>query len=373
MNQFEQPSVQEITNKEPWLAVNLSRILPGIGQIYTGQVLRGTIILLSYFLLVGIGGWLLLNSTGNPLGGIAVLLIGLIILPIWNLFDAHSSAKSRNSEEFEASRKQNKDPWLAVFLSGFLPGLGHAYLQKWLFAILFFVALIAIAVVANSSNPVVALLARLLQVLLVLLAFYHVYVSAPVHRERSRRTVLLFIAGFISGSVVLGAIFAIVIRQFVAEARYIPSKAMLPTLEVGDRLVIDKLTYRFGQPERGDIIVFMPTDKAAAICTGSQTSQRQRQDAYIKRIIGLPGDTVEVKQGQVYINGNPLKEKYISEAPDYQYGPIKVPQGSYWVLGDNRNNSCDSHYWGFVPRDNIIGKATQRFFPFDRAGSLQGN
>jgi signal peptidase I len=167
----------------------------------------------------------------------------------------------------------------------------------------------------------------------------------------------------------LSAILALGLRTFVAEARYIPSKSMVPTLQVDDRLIVDKVTYRFRDPQRGDIIVFMPPDEASVVCTGPQAIQHNK-DAYIKRIIGLPGDTVEVKQGQVFINGNPIKESYLAEVPDYQYGPRVVPQGSYLVLGDNRNNSCDSHYWGFVPRDNIIGRAVVRFWPLNRVGEI---
>ncbi|MBE9119090.1 signal peptidase I [Lusitaniella coriacea LEGE 07157] len=162
----------------------------------------------------------------------------------------------------------------------------------------------------------------------------------------------------------LSAFLAIGVRTFVAEARYIPSESMLPTLEVNDRLMIEKLSYRFKTPQRGDVIVFMPPDEAR-LCTGETQKQ-----AYIKRAIGLPGDVVEVKNSQVYINNKLLKEDYIQESPYYQYGPVTVPPNSYLVLGDNRNNSCDGHYWGFVPHENLIGRATVRYWPFNRFGTL---
>jgi signal peptidase I len=356
----EQPSTSEAP-KEPWLAVNLSRLLPGIGQIYAGRRLKGYIIVLSYFVLVAIGGWLILSSTQNPLAGIAILVAALLVLPVWNWFDAYYSAKSVNSPDFEATRKQSKDAWLAVFLSGFIPGLGHLYLRKWLPAILFFLVFIGISIVAGSENLATSLLGRLLQMILILVTFYHVYTSTPLRRERSQRSIILFMAGFVGISVFLSAALAVVIRQFVAEARYIPSKAMEPTLQVNDRLVINKLTYQFRQPERGDIVVFSPTEAL---------QQQNIQDPLIKRIIGLPGDKVQVRGRQVYINDRPLTETYISDKPEYEWGPMVVPPNSYFVLGDNRNNSYDSHFWGFVPRENIIGKATQRFYPFNRAGSL---
>ena len=109
-------------------------------------------------------------------------------------------------------------------------------------------------------------------------------------------------------------------------------------------------------------------------------SQRllRRYDHFIKRVIGLPGDRIEVKDGKVYINGKVISEKYLDEAPNYNWSSTAltpdgiVPKGHYLILGDNRNNSYDSHYWGFVPQDKIIGKAVVRFWPIDRIGSLNG-
>ena len=170
----------------------------------------------------------------------------------------------------------------------------------------------------------------------------------------------------------LSAILAFGIRTFVAEARYIPSRSMVPTLQVDDRLIIDKVGYHFREPQRGDIVVFMPPDEAAVVCTTGPRPQpgSTSKDAYIKRIVALPGETVEVRQGKVLINGQVLQENYLQEVPDYEYGPRIVPENSYLVLGDNRNNSCDSHYWGFVPRQNIIGRAVVRFWPLNRVGGI---
>lgn len=162
-------------------------------------------------------------------------------------------------------------------------------------------------------------------------------------------------------TIVTAAVLSLGIRTFIAEARYIPSSSMRPTLEVNDRLIIEKLSYLFREPIRGDVIVFNPTESLKA---------ENFQDAFIKRIIGLPGEIVEVKTGKVYVNGKKISEEYIFEAPDYNYGPSRIPEDEYLVLGDNRNNSYDSHYWGFVPKKKIIGKAFVRFWPFDRLGSL---
>jgi signal peptidase I len=168
-------------------------------------------------------------------------------------------------------------------------------------------------------------------------------------------------------TILLSVFLALGIRTLVAEARYIPSGSMLPTLQINDRLIIDKVSYRFTNPVRGDIVVFNPTAKLAS---------EKFQDAFIKRVIGLPGDRVEVKGGKVYVNDRVLSEKYIDEAPQYNWKSTQltpdgiIPEGHYLVLGDNRNNSYDSHYWGFVPKDKIVGKAIIRFWPIDRAGGI---
>jgi signal peptidase I len=176
----------------------------------------------------------------------------------------------------------------------------------------------------------------------------------------------------------LSVLLAFGIRTFVAEARYIPSGSMLPTLQIDDRLIIDKITYRFSDPVRGDIVVFNPT---------AQLEKEKYKDAFIKRVIGLPGDRVDVRDGKVYINGKVLSERYLDEPPAKDWSTAdrfasdelykipwpadgRVPKGQYLVLGDNRNNSYDSHYWGFVPKDKIVGKASVRFWPIDRAGGI---
>ena len=156
------------------------------------------------------------------------------------------------------------------------------------------------------------------------------------------------------------------IRVGVAESFLIPTPSMQPTLQIDDRLMVEKLSYRFHSPDRGDIIVFQPTDQALSDC-GLPPSF---PDAFIKRLIGLPGEQIEIKGGQVYIDGDPLSETYLAEKPEYQWGPMTIPSDSYLLLGDNRNSSCDGHIWGFVPRDNLIGRAFVRFWPVGRIGGL---
>ncbi len=124
--------------------------------------------------------------------------------------------------------------------------------------------------------------------------------------------------------------------------------SMNPTLQDGEYVLVSKVTYRLGQPQHGDIIVFKYPGEPP-------------QDL-IKRIIGLPGDSVQVNGSNVYVNGQPLAEPYIAAAPMYQ-GQWQVPEGFLFVLGDNRNDSSDSHSWGLLPRENVIGKALLIYWP----------
>ncbi|WP_373543139.1 signal peptidase I [Chamaesiphon sp.] len=131
----------------------------------------------------------------------------------------------------------------------------------------------------------------------------------------------------------LSALFAFGIRATVAECSYIPSASMLPTLQINDRLTIDKISYRFANPVRGDIVVFNPTTQMAKE-VDAQGNQKFK-DYFIKRVIGLPGDRIEVKEGKVYINGKVISEKYLGEAPDYNWSSTAltpdgiVPEGHY--------------------------------------------
>ncbi|HEY9877828.1 MAG TPA: signal peptidase I [Leptolyngbyaceae cyanobacterium] len=156
---------------------------------------------------------------------------------------------------------------------------------------------------------------------------------------------------------------ALIVRFFIAEPRFIPSNSMEPTLNIGDRLIVEKVSYRLHPPHRGDIVVFNPPPQLTAL-------GYDRRQAFIKRVIGEPGQTLQVNQGRVYVDGEALEETYIREAPNYQMLPITVPPGAVFVMGDNRNDSNDSHIWGVLPQSNIIGRATYRFWPLDHFGNV---
>ncbi len=145
--------------------------------------------------------------------------------------------------------------------------------------------------------------------------------------------------------------------QLIVQDYVIKEYCMEPGLQEGQRVYVLKLAYKLHEPERGDVIVLHPPPPYSPEAT-----------PFIKRIIALPGDTIEIKMGSVYINGVQLDEPYIKEPPNYTFPRYKVPEDNYFVLGDNRNIANDSHNWGTLPRQNIIGKAWLSIWPPDRWG-----
>jgi signal peptidase I len=176
---------------------------------------------------------------------------------------------------------------------------------------------------------------------------------------------------------IVGAILIVLaIKQWVINPYRIPSSSMEPTLHCAkpapgcessgglldgsDRVLACRFCYRLWSPKRGDIIVFNTPPRAAEICGSG--------GVFVKRLIGLPGDTWQEKRGYVYINGKRLDEPYIKpdRRDDASYPPQKIPSGQYFMMGDNRSGSCDSRRWGTVPRGNLIGKVVATYWPPSR-------
>jgi signal peptidase I len=173
--------------------------------------------------------------------------------------------------------------------------------------------------------------------------------------QRSRR------GGVVEFLIILLVSFALVfgfVRPFVVEAFYIPSESMVPTLRVGDRVLVNKFIYRFTEPERGDVVVF-------------QSVEGDGQDL-IKRVVGVPGDEISVRRGRLLVNGEPQKEPYLNKKyPDRSFAArTTVPEGHVFVMGDNRANSSDSRIFGPVSKEKIEGEAFLLFWPPDRIGPL---
>ncbi|WP_438982288.1 signal peptidase I [Vulcanococcus sp.] len=166
-------------------------------------------------------------------------------------------------------------------------------------------------------------------------------------------------------SLVLWLCVALLLRWLVIEPRWIPSGSMLPTLELQDRILVEKVRPKLERPlPNGTIVVF----HAPAVLVEAGYDPKA---ALIKRVVGQPGDDIEVRDGQLLRNGDPVLEPWRSEAMDYSFGPITVPEGELLVLGDNRNASLDSHVWGPLPRKEVIGTALFRYWPLRRVGAIR--
>src|SRR5680860_1344270 len=150
-----------------------------------------------------------------------------------------------------------------------------------------------------------------------------------------------------------------VLRTYVIEARKIPTGSMLQTIQLEDRVIVDKFFFKnLDHLRPGDIIVFHPPLSAHAT------------EDFIKRVVGMAGDTIEIRDHKTYVNDKQLYEPYVLEKSKNDFGPIDIPADSVFVMGDNRNNSADSRKWGFLPVQNITGRTLFRYWPIDQIGAL---
>jgi signal peptidase I len=166
-------------------------------------------------------------------------------------------------------------------------------------------------------------------------------------------------------SLLVWLLLALVLRSAVIEPRWIPSGSMLPALQLQDRVLVEKLRSRLGVPfQPGEIVVFRPPDPLLA-------AGYDPKAALIKRVVAVAGDTVEVRDGRLWRNGQPQVPDWTVAAIDYLLPPLTVPDGHLMVLGDNRNASLDSHLWGPLPARQVIGVAIWRYWPLPRFGPLR--
>jgi signal peptidase I len=177
-----------------------------------------------------------------------------------------------------------------------------------------------------------------------------------LEREKKKRRAgvaeLVFTA-FVAFVLVFGFV-----RPFVVEAYRIPTESMVPTLEVGDRVLASKFIYRIFEPERGDIVVFDSVD--------------EDDQTLIKRVVGVAEDEIQVQGGVLYVNDEAQEEPYLNDADQFRsyYGPTVVPEGHIFVMGDNRGNSADSRVFGPLPLENLKGEAFMRFWPVSKIGTI---
>lgn len=359
----------EKTIKEPWLSVFLSALLPGVGQIYGGKVLRGIIFIFVFTLLfligiVGILGFILLENAVISRFFILTTIISVFLILIFEIyiyFNAYKIAKEYNAEHsLSVGVNIKKQPWLSVYLSYFLPGIGQIYNNQALKGITLIIITIIFWTLEKRFYPF-----SILFIFIYLFAMKDAFESAEKINGSNRRfseqgnvfIKILVVIALLIHAIPVGNI----IRTHFLQAFKIPAGSMLPTLEIGDRIFVDKTTEAKTSIKRGDILIFVyPKD--------------EKKD-FIKRVIGLPGDKIEIKDKEIYINDEKLTENYIIRQdphikpreyePRDNMGTITIPSDSLFVLGDNRDQSYDSRYWGFVKTDKVKGKVIKIYWSWD--------
>ncbi|MEL6493339.1 MAG: signal peptidase I [Cyanobacteria bacterium J06634_6] len=343
--------------KDCWLAVNLSGLMPGMGQCYGDMWTKGLVIFTSFFILVVHAMWSLLAADGNTVR--AFWLIGIaIVVYFLNVWDAFATVGRPLYPS--GNKRQGRDVWYGVFLSQILPGLGHLYLNQAAVGGLFLATGVSLAVLANYQPALLPMACTVWSV-----AGYHTYRSAPLvpgkNVSRSGQMLMVVVLGSLLLRLCVGSL-SMWVDQAVMQC-IVPSESMMPTLQVSDRIFVSKnKRYR---PELGDIVVFTTPPQAVALL------QADPETLFVKRVVGLPGQQVAVYEGKLWVNQEPLAESYIAAPVDYRWGPEIVPPDEYFVLGDNRNASADSHVWGFLPVNHIIGEAYKIYWPAKRVRSLR--
>ncbi len=189
------------------------------------------------------------------------------------------------------------------------------------------------------------------------------------------------------GLVLVALVLSVLVKTFLLQVFWIPSGSMLPTLALRDRIAVDRVSYQLRDPERGEVVVFSRAvageppsllDRAGDLLV-SGLGATADQEQLVKRVIGLPGETVEIRDGAVHVDGRPLAERatadggYLQAAPGDDFGPVAVPDGRYFLMGDNRDGSDDSRgSLGTIPREDVVGRAVAVIWPVTRLGDVPG-
>lgn len=371
MKQSAKPELADMP-KEPWLAVFLSTLFLGAGQIYADRKSRGI-----FFIFINIALFLILASsllffifsantaTTSLLALFLAIASGFIIFifGIYVLFNAHKVAKKYNAKhDLTLETDIKKKPWLAVFLSYLLPGIGQFYNKQVLKGLAFIIGIIVLLILENI-HYLFAILTILLYFLAVKDAFEFAEringTNKKILEQGSKGARIFVIVVILFGHMP----FPDIVKAHFIQAYKFPSGSMIPSLLIGDHILIDKTSK--DSTKRGDLIVFKyPEDP---------------ERDFIKRVIGLGGETIEARDKIIYINGKAIEEPYVQHTdntirpggvePRDNFGPIVIPEGKFFVMGDNRDQSYDSRYWGYVPKEYIKGKAFKIYWSWDSKNS----
>jgi len=355
--------------KKPWLAVTLSWILPGLGQYYCGYLVRGIFCFLSVvlFYILSLLATLSTKINGNVMT--LMILIYLLILPILICIDAFRLAKRKSSNPIESEQSTTNDRWKAIFFSILFPGFGHIYLKKY-----FFAALLIVTFLFLRSKLSESVYFPFISIFIYMFACSHAYVSAYSYdsKKQAAKVLIIFLAFFALMKGNYEIIKPYLVGKYIGQVSIDAFGAsMEPTMTVGDKVIINKLIYRWQKPKRGDIIALkmpenveipknIPKDKFSFLC---------------KRIAAAGGDSIRVELGQIFLitdqekipDPNDLyKHQDVGDSFGVHY-PYIVPENHYFVLGDNLQNSTDSRNFGSISKDMIIGKVVRIYWPLSRA------
>ncbi|MEO0807846.1 MAG: signal peptidase I [Cyanobacteria bacterium J06643_4] len=343
--------------RDCWLAVNLSGLLPGMGQCYGDQWTKGLLIFSVFVGSVFYGLWSLLAAEGITTRAFWMVGLATVVyfLNVWDAFATVGRPLHPLGEKYKG-----QDVWYGVFLSQILPGLGHFYLNQAVIGGVFLAIGVALSILANHQPILLPIACTVWSV-----AGYHAYRTTPLspgtNPSRSGQMLMVVVLGSLLLRLSIGSL-PLWIDQAVIQC-IVPSESMVPTLQVDDRIFVSRSqVYR---PKNGDVVVFKAPLEALEILEADPDT------LFVKRVVGLPGQQVEVRDGKLWVNQVPIQENYIASDIRYRWGPELVPPGEYFVLGDNRNESADSHVWGMLPKAFIIGEAYKIYWPAERVRSLQ--
>lgn len=336
-------------------------LVAGWGQCLCGKKIRGIV----FFSAVNLSVIVALFCFLQGLTLAAVFLICVcVVSQICVLIDAYRISKT--------NPHRSSKPWIAAFLSVIFPSLGQFFNREWAkgVAILIGIGFVFYAQLhyseaglLNLSKAEEKIVNEILSIMILIPVLIDAYRSRSRKEneipDRAKMLVMALIVEQFVGPLTL----AFAIREHVAQAFFIPSAAMENTLIKDDRMLVSKLNYRVGEPRRGDIVVFW---------------FEAENKHFVKRIVGVPGDEIEIIRKEIHVNGAQVVEPYaVHKDKNYQperddMKPLTVPRDRFFVMGDNRDFSKDSRFWGFVERKDIVGKAVSIYWPLKRAGKIRG-
>lgn len=342
-------------NREPWLAALLGLTFPGAGQFYAGARGEGVAFALATLALLAAAGWLAFTPTGSIPVALAIAVIALAVA-IAAVARGHACARRTADPAFDEERRTRPDAWKAVLLSAIVPGFGQLYSRRYLPA----VAMLVLAAAASIPEEWPLVLPFALVRGWAMLDAWRGGTPRRGSPDAVARNLIVALALLQAGQITVTA----VVRATVVRAFRIPSESMTPTLWPGDRFFVDRT--RRGRTAVGDIVVYRyPPDPARA---------------FVHRCVATGGQVVEVRDKRLFVDGRAVDEPYVDHVdssvlpaaagPRDQMAPFTVPLGSVFVLGDNRDNSLDSRFWGPVELRALLGRAYKVYWPLEHAGPL---